>query len=226
MLENNIATAFYWRHKIVDAIRKFIGDGSLEGVVELDETYFPLSYKGNHIRSTTFTMQREPIKRGKEVSKRDISGEFACVLCGVDRVGNIYSGLICDGRPKHTDIDRDLSNVVEDNSILCTDVHRNYIRFASNHNFDLYKFKGVRKTTGVYNIKKVNAFHSSLNRWIRKFNGVSTKYLTNYLFWYKWSKLFKREMERNKSTRLFVHVNSVHSTTLVKDFKTKNAIYV
>jgi replicative DNA helicase len=48
------------------------------------------------------------------------------------------------------------------------------------------------KTISVYNIQKVNAFHSSLKRWIRKFNGVSTKYLTSYLFWYKWSKIFKR----------------------------------
>ena len=42
---------FFWRHKIIDAIRKFIGYGSLEGVIELDETYFALSYKGNHSKS-------------------------------------------------------------------------------------------------------------------------------------------------------------------------------
>lgn len=64
MVEINIATAFYWRHKIVDAIRKFVGDGSLEGVVELDETYFALSYKGNDSKITTFTMPRESRKRG------------------------------------------------------------------------------------------------------------------------------------------------------------------
>ena len=48
IVEINIATAFFWRHKIIDAIRKFVGYGSLGGVIELDETYFALSYKGNH----------------------------------------------------------------------------------------------------------------------------------------------------------------------------------
>ena len=48
IVEINIATAFFWRHKIIDAIRKFVGYGSLEGVIELDETYFAISYKGNH----------------------------------------------------------------------------------------------------------------------------------------------------------------------------------
>jgi hypothetical protein len=30
----------------------------------------------------------------------------------------------------------------------------------------------------------VNAYHSRLKRWIRPFNGVSTKYLPNYLVWF------------------------------------------
>ena len=64
-------------------------------------------------------MPRESRKRGKEINTRGISKEFACVLCGVDRLGNIYTGLICDGRPKYTDIDRALSEVIQDNSILC-----------------------------------------------------------------------------------------------------------
>ena len=81
---------FFWRHKIIDAIRKFVGYGSLEGVIELDETYFALSYKGNHSKSSNFTMPRESRKRGKEINTRGISKEFACVLCGVDRLGNIY----------------------------------------------------------------------------------------------------------------------------------------
>ena len=106
IVEINIATAFFWRHKIIDAIRKFIGYGSLEGVIELDETYFALSYKGNHSKSSNFTMPRESRKRGKEINTRGISKEFACVLCGVDRLGNIYTGLICDGRPNYTDINR------------------------------------------------------------------------------------------------------------------------
>ena len=124
------------------------------------------------------------------------------MLCGVDRLGNIYTGLICDGRPNYTDINRALSEVVEENSILCTDKHRSYIPFAAQHNFELHQIRGGRKTVDIYNIQRVNAFHSSLKRWIRKFNGVSTKFLTNYLFWYKWTQLFKTEMERNKPKKV------------------------
>lgn len=35
------------RHKILDCITEFMGIGDVEGVVEMDETFIPLSYKGN-----------------------------------------------------------------------------------------------------------------------------------------------------------------------------------
>ena len=173
-----------------------------------------------------FYNAREARKRGKEINTRGISREFACVLCGVDRLGNLYIGLIYDGRPKYTDINRALLNVVEENSILCTDKHRSYISFAAQHNFELHQIRDGRKTMDIYNIQRVNAFHSSLKRWINKFNGVSTKYLTNYLFWYKWRQLFKTEMERNKPKKFFIHANSTYSISLIKDFKIRRQIYI
>jgi hypothetical protein len=39
-------TAFTWRHKILDAIGRGVGKDSLSGIVEADETFLPVSYKG------------------------------------------------------------------------------------------------------------------------------------------------------------------------------------
>ncbi|MBQ9012508.1 MAG: IS1595 family transposase, partial [Bacilli bacterium] len=44
-------------------------------------------------------------------------------------------------------------------------------------------------------------------------------------FWYKWTQLFKTEMEKNKPKKFFVHANSTHSISLVKDFKIGILIY-
>lgn len=43
---------------------------------------------------------------------------------------------------------------------------------------------GVKKR-GIYHLNNVNAYHSRLKRWLRPFNGVSTKYLPNYLTWFQ-----------------------------------------
>ena len=42
------STAFIWRHKTLDAISKSANKERLSGIVEADETYLPISYKGNH----------------------------------------------------------------------------------------------------------------------------------------------------------------------------------
>lgn len=39
---------------------------------------------------------------------------------------------------------------------------------------------------GVYHIQNVNAYDSRLKQWMRRFHGVATKYLENYLGWRRW----------------------------------------
>ena len=50
----------------------------VDGVVEMDETFIPLSYKGNHKKSS-FVMPRPSHKRGKQIKKRGISNDQVCI---------------------------------------------------------------------------------------------------------------------------------------------------
>ncbi len=45
---------------------------------------------------------------------------------------------------------------------------------------------GKEYKRGMYSLGHINAFHSGLKRFLRLFNGVSTKHLGNYLNWYIW----------------------------------------
>ncbi|MBI4740348.1 MAG: IS1595 family transposase, partial [Betaproteobacteria bacterium] len=40
-----------------------------------------------------------------------------------------------------------------------------------------------RVVAGVYHVQNVNAYDSRLKEWMRRFHGVATKYLPNYLGW-------------------------------------------
>ena len=44
-------TAFIWRHKILDALQNMADEVKLDGIIEADETFFAISYKGNHSKS-------------------------------------------------------------------------------------------------------------------------------------------------------------------------------
>ena len=45
---------------------------------------------------------------------------------------------------------------------------------------------GKEYKRGMYSLAHINAFHSGLKRFLRPFNGVSTKHLPNYLNWHIW----------------------------------------
>src|SRR5690606_29972302 len=82
---------------------------------------------------------------------------------------------------------------------LCTDSHVSYIGFALDHGIkhvtlrsDLKQF--VKKE--VYHIQHVNSLHSRLKGWIKgRFQGVSTKYLQNYLNWFR----LKEKLKKSKN---------------------------
>ena len=58
----SLETAFRWRHKILDALRNMQSDVTLKGIVESDETFFDLSFKGT--KKENFSIPRESRHRG------------------------------------------------------------------------------------------------------------------------------------------------------------------
>ncbi|MCR4798217.1 MAG: hypothetical protein K5853_07185, partial [Lachnospiraceae bacterium] len=51
----SIATAFAWRHKILDTLKTIADQDDPDRTIEVDLTMFEESYKGNHTKSTDFT---------------------------------------------------------------------------------------------------------------------------------------------------------------------------
>lgn len=47
----SLQTSLEWRNKILDLLSKMMDDIKLDGIVESDETYTRVSYKGNHTKS-------------------------------------------------------------------------------------------------------------------------------------------------------------------------------
>ena len=69
------------------------------------------------------------------------------------------------------------------NSTLVTDKINSYVRFTNVNGIELVQLKTGKSKKGIYNIQNINSYHSQLKKFMRGFNGVSTKYLNNYLAW-------------------------------------------
>jgi hypothetical protein len=73
-----------------------------------------------------------------------------------------------------------------DGTILCTDAAPVYRAFAkaSGIYHRQVNIKAGKRVAGVlFHVQNVNAYHSRLKGWMRRFRGVATRYLPNYLGW-------------------------------------------
>lgn len=188
-LDIHISTAFYWRHKILNAIRS-LGHNTLKGIVESDETFFLESDKGKkHIT------HRKPRKRGGVAKKRGISKEQICVVVAHDRNGQILSQTGGKGRISSVELDLVLGKYIDTSALLCTDTATNYKKFAQMKKIQheaINVSKKQYKNKGIYHIQHVNGYHKRLKKWMDRFQGVATKYLDNYLFWHRYLELNKK----------------------------------
>ncbi len=184
----SMSTAFTWRHKILDTLDKLTKKTYLTGTVEADETFFNVSYKGNHDRSRNFSMPRKAHKRGNDNHVKGLSSEKVCVPCAISDTGVSYSEPGKLGKVSTACIENILGNRIAPSCILCTDHEKAYIEFATSKGAELIQtdtdHRTISKRGCVYGIQRINAYHSRLKTFIQRFHGVSTKHLGNYLSWH------------------------------------------
>jgi len=190
-LNINKKTAFDWRHKILSSFQD-VEKKNFNGIIESDETFFLQSEKGSK------SMKRSGRKRGGKSSTRGISGDQVAVIVTADRSGSMDLTVATMGRIEKKDIANAIGNRIAKESILCADGHVSYKGFAKDNNLSLVVLRADLKQHvkhGIYHIQNVNSLHYRIKKWIDStFWGVSTKYLQNYLNWYRIQEAYKKSI--------------------------------
>lgn len=173
----NKNTAFLWRHRFLQQAAQHRATHE-SGIVEADETFFLESFKGQR------HLPRPARRRGGVGRTRGTSPDQVAVLVVRDR-----SGQTADFRLEHLDaahVIAVLRPLIAPDAILCSDganLYKTFARAAGIAHRPINVQQGVRVIDGVFHIQNVNAYDSRLKTWMRRFNGVATKYLEHYLGW-------------------------------------------
>jgi len=179
----SIQTSFDWRHKILSSLSQFIPE-ELSGEVECDELELSLSLKG------TKEIDREPRKRGTDFKRNQGKGVVTTVqvVTAVQRNGDKYLKAVETKRLSKKDIEKVFEGKLTNNTTLITDKHHSYKAFAKdNPNIKhkrLLAKQHVDKNDKSIHLQRVNNTHKQVRDFLKPFNGVSSKYLQNYLNWY------------------------------------------
>jgi len=172
------STAFRWRHRFLGA-PALDKPNSLNGIVEADETFILESFKGR--RSG---LARPPRKRGGKAKHPGFFFENIAILVARDRSGATLDAVLprVDAASIQTAID---GAVTRANRLVC-DGGLAIRAFARRAKIRVHVLpapgKPNPKAPNIH-INNVNAYHGRLKQWMRRFHGVATKNLPNYLGW-------------------------------------------
>lgn len=171
-------TAFRWRHRFLAALA---GDKpkALTGIVEGDETFILESFKGK--RSG---MPRKSRKRGGKSAKRGLSAEQIPVIVARDRQGATTDAVLA--KLNRMSIAAALDGVVTPANDFCCDGGTAIVAFARRAGIAAHVLPMPGKPNPKapdFHLNNVNTYHSRLKEWLRRFHGVATKNLPNYLGW-------------------------------------------
>ncbi len=179
----SIQTSFDWRHKILSTLSDFTPT-ELSNEVECDELELALSLKGSR------NIERKARKRGSDF-KRNIGKDKVTtvqVVTAVQRNGEKYLKAVETKRLSKEDIAKVFDGKLAGNTTLITDKHPSFRAFAKDnptikHKALLAKDHVDKKDRSIH-LQRVNNTHKQIRDFLQPFNGVSSKYLQNYLNWY------------------------------------------
>ena len=192
----SIQTSFNWRHKILTALSLFLPE-TLSGEIECDELELAINEKGSH------SLSREARKRGSDANRNksdDGKTTVVQVVTAVSRADkSVFFRVVESKRIKGDDIDKALGDRLESGDTLITDKQSAYRTFSKKRpdlcHKTLRSSDRVDKKYKSIHLQNVNNTHSRFRKFLTPFNGVSSKYLQNYLNWFAYAGKMRKQKE-------------------------------
>lgn len=185
-----LKTAWFMRHRVCEAMSAQLAGMRPGGRVQIDGTYYPESFSGNHAKGG-FEPPRKRRSRGREGLKRGVSNDLVCVVTGVNDAGDVFCELSCRGREGIEDVKEALSGRVGAASLVETDMHKSYPRAMAALGVSSHAVLDPKdRSEGDLNM--VNALHSRLDAFLHRFRSVATRRLQHYLDWFCWREEHRR----------------------------------
>lgn len=163
------STSFRWRHRFLVGTNSIMPN-NLFGIIEILDISKKISFKGSR------NIPEKLINPRKEIY----------VLFGRDRSGKTINHVLDEFT--NFKVANKISSFINKDSLICTDNKEQYFSFSNSaklrHGFiDIKNNMSVKKD--IIHLKNINRYHENLEKWMSRFYGVATKYLRNYLSWYR-----------------------------------------
>lgn len=138
--------------KIFDSLDQISNTKLLKGIIQVDEKYVRISFKGTPINK----MPRDSRYNGNTNLISGISNDQVCVIVAIDEYDSLVIKVVGNGSASKDMISRALKGKIELNSILVSDSKNSYINFAKENNLKLIQIPSGYHKKDNYTINYVN----------------------------------------------------------------------
>ncbi|MDX2359328.1 MAG: IS1595 family transposase [Crocinitomicaceae bacterium] len=226
-------TVLDWRHKVLSAFNDSFTKEFM-GIVETDDIPMVFNQKGRlstsgtfldeYRRTFTWTNQygnRESRRMDADRNrKRGISDEKVSVLLCIDRYGTIGARKLRKGRITIESVRRVFDNEIFDRlnygNVMVTDGSTAYRKVFRGKilGHQVLTTRKNQRVRGFYHLNTLNNADGQFKKWLKgNFSSVATKYLDNYLMYFKMIAFVLRSSEDpdNEFLRLALADNKAYS---------------
>ena len=107
-------------------------------------------------------------------------------MVATDRENNPTMKFAKIGRIDEDSVNKTIGNYINSENVLCSDSHPSIKLWAKKKGLEHHTFIASKHhvKNKCYHVQHVNSLDSLYERWVKRFYGVSTKYLSQYLNWF------------------------------------------
>ena len=193
-------TSFDWRHKILASLGEYVPD-EYKGITEMIDLLQPFSRKGQgakakkigqkgKITDPATNLKAETIKKGGYIP-------LSLVAIG-DRTYHFEITIVQQGPLTEEELKQQLNKKLNKTKKLCLSDHPILRQFAGNRKISYFISKKDQKVKGCnkyYHTDTIGSTYIKLISFMDRFQGVSSSYLQNYLYWYMISYQIKYRLD-------------------------------
>lgn len=131
--------------------------------------------------------------------------------------------MITKGQISTADLERLYKGRIDAEALICTDSHKSYIQFAK---YNVKEHVGIPRSKHKNVVYHIAHVHSKFKKWMEQFNDITTKYLDNYLHWFKRFESFTSEKDSIEAKHLVVSSVTKLTDTRLEQYKTRLSKYI
>lgn len=182
-------TAHVWKHKFLSSINE-AEQIELNNCIEMDEVYLPFCVKGKrgYEKSSTLMKHEDDLMKGSYntlfLCFHNRNNDFDFYPLKVQKKGHVSEETVKNVIEKFK---------IERDTIVITDSAKSSINYFSTRTDITHQtFKSGDKSTQTRFLhnNNINSVMSIYKDWIKRFKGYSTKYIWNYLKWFRFHRKF------------------------------------